>query len=136
MAIDCAYVGDSIAVGLQMMNKNCAVHAKVGANAEFIVKHYSNVKAQSYVVISMGSNDPRNPMNIHNAKKLRRTIKAEVVVWILPYNRYAAADIKLVAREFGDSYIDIYSIPSKDGIHPNYRTANKVLNSTLDEVFD
>lgn len=136
MAVDCTYVGDSIAVGLHMMDNRCAVHAKVGASERYIVQHFSGAKDQSYVIISMGSNDPMNPHNLEDARRFRKTIKADVVVWILPYNRVAAGDITLVAREFRDSYLDLAPIPTKDKVHPNYKIAHKRLDALLDEVFD
>lgn len=123
--MDCAYIGDSIAVGLEQLDTNCAVYARVGASSEFITQHYRNADAEDYVVISMGSNDPINPRLIQNAERLRREITAQRVVWILPYNRIAAGRISAVARRFRDSVVDLRPIPSRDGVHPNYRTVNR-----------
>lgn len=136
--IDCQYIGDSIAVGLQQLDRKCEVHAKIGASANFIVKNYSKYgqNARDYVVISIGSNDPYNPNNLANARKLRRSIEAEAVVWILPYNPVAAGDIKLVAREFGDSYIELNHYPSRDHVHPSYRPVAREIQETLNAVFD
>ena len=125
--IDCAYVGDSIAVGLHQLEPKCAVHARVGAGSEFITRHYSNVAAEDHVVISIGSNDPYNPLLLSNAEKLRKSIHAKTVIWILPYNRVAAGDIELVAREFGDRVVDLKPIPSRDGVHPAYKPAHKLV---------
>lgn len=136
--IDCQYIGDSIAVGLQQLDHKCEIHAKVGASTDYIVKQYSKYgpNARDYVVISMGSNGPYNPSNLANARKLRRNIEAAVIVWILPYNPVAAGDIKLVAREFGDSYVELKSYPTRDHIHPSYRPVAREIQETLDEVFN
>ena len=82
--MDCAYIGDSIAVGLEQLDTKCAVYARVGASSEFITRQYRNADAEDYVVISMGSNDPGNPQLIENAERLRRNISARRVIWILP----------------------------------------------------
>ena len=123
--MDCAYIGDSIAVGLEQLDTKCAVYARVGASSEFITRNYRNADAEDYVVISMGSNDPGNPELMENAERLRRNISASRVIWILPYNRVAAGDIAIVARQFGDSVVDLRPVPTRDGVHPNYRTVNR-----------
>lgn len=123
--MDCAYIGDSIAVGLEQLDNDCAVYARVGASSEFITQRYSNADAEDYVVISMGSNDPNNPRLIRNAERLRRAITARRVVWILPYNRTASGSIAAVARRFRDTVVDLRPVPSRDGVHPNYRTVNR-----------
>lgn len=129
--MDCAYIGDSIAVGLEQLDTNCAVYARVGASSEFITRRYRNVDADDYVVISMGSNDPNNPRLLENAARLRRTITARKVIWILPYNRVAAGDISIVARRFRDSVVDLRPVPSRDGIHPDYRRTQRAIQSKL-----
>lgn len=129
--MDCAYIGDSIAVGLEQLDTNCALYARVGASSEFITRNYRNADAEDYVVISMGSNDPNNPQLLENAERLRREITARKVIWILPYNRVAAGDIAIVAREFRDSVVDLRPIPSRDGLHPDYRQVNRAIRSKL-----
>lgn len=123
--MDCAYIGDSIAVGLQQLDNDCAIYARVGASSEFITRRYRNADAEDYVVISMGSNDPNNPNLLRNAERLRREITARKVIWILPYNRVAAGDITIVARQFRDSVMDLRPVPTRDGVHPNYRQVSR-----------
>lgn len=129
--MDCAYIGDSIAVGLHRLDNDCAVYARSGASSEFITRRYQHADADDYVVISMGSNDPNNPNLLENAERLRRSITARKVIWILPYNRIAAGDIAIVAREFRDSVVDLRPIPSRDGLHPDYHRANRAVRSRL-----
>lgn len=136
MIADCAYVGDSIAVGLQQLDRECAVYAKVGASADYITKHYLNGQGTTYTVVSMGSNFPNNPKNAANARKLRKAIKSDLVIWILPYNRVAAASIRSVSREFNDAVVDLHDIPSRDGVHPNYRKAMQNIDANLNLLYD
>lgn len=134
--MDCAYIGDSIAVGLQQLDSHCEVHAKVGAGSGFIATHYARNDATDYVIISMGSNDPRNPRLAHNARQLRRSLKAEVVIWILPYNKEAAVTIESVAREFQDGWVSLKYFPSRDNVHPAYRPVARNIQQALTESFD
>jgi hypothetical protein len=136
MIPDCAYVGDSIAVGLQQLDPGCAVYAKVGASTDYIAKQYLNAQGANYTVVSMGSNFPLNSKNAANARKLRKSIKSDLVIWILPYNRVAAESIRIVAREFGDSYIDLQGIPSRDHVHPNYHRVNQRIDGALNAYYD
>jgi hypothetical protein len=129
--IDCAYIGDSIAIGLHQLETQCEIHARPGASSGFITRNFSGVDVSEYVIISLGSNDPGNPALLDNATTLRRTIHARKVIWILPYNRTAAGDITLVAREFGDSVFDIAPIPSLDGLHPEYKQAHAMVEKVL-----
>jgi hypothetical protein len=118
--IDCAYIGDSIAVGLEQFDSRCALYARVGADTNYITNNYANRDGQKYTVISMGSNDPNNQHNLRNARRLRNSIDSSVVVWILPYNRNAARDILIVARQYGDRVVDLAPYRSSDGVHPSY----------------
>ena len=129
--IDCAYIGDSIAVGLHQLESRCVLHARVGAGSAFITRNFSGVDASEHVIISVGSNDPGNPALLENARKLRLSIHSKKVIWILPYNRVAASDIQLVAREFKDAVIDIAPIPSRDGLHPEYKQAHAMVEKVL-----
>jgi len=123
----CSYIGDSIAVGLESVDKTCSVYAKVGAGSDFITKHYVGKDRGDYTVVSMGSNDPKNPRLYQNAVKLRKSFKqAELVVWILPRDRRAAEVIRKVANQFQDNWVDLGKYPSNDNIHPkSYKQINK-----------
>jgi len=134
--MDCVYIGDSIAVGLHQLDHQCEVRAKIGANSDFITRHFSNAKNKSYVIVSMGSNGPHNKNNLENARKLRRSITADFVIWILPYDRTAAAAIKSVAIQFQDGYVDLKPYKSKDGLHPAYKPVAKQIQSSLDTFYD
>jgi hypothetical protein len=118
--IDCAYIGDSIAVGLEQFDSRCALYARVGADTNYIANRYSNRGGENYTVISMGSNNPSSKDNIRNAIRLRNSIRSSIVVWILPYNRTAHRDMLSVARRYGDRVIDLAPHRSSDGVHPSY----------------
>lgn len=136
--LECLIIGDSIAQGIHMVNPKCEVTAKVGANTDYIVKNYVNGKETGYTVVSMGSNWPDNPRNFANAVQLRKSLKgSNLVIWILPYNRQAAATIKRVAVMFGDNYIDLNAFSSNDRVHPkSYRAINAEVQKHVRVFYD
>lgn len=134
--MSCVYVGDSIAVGLHHLETRCAVHAQVGAGSSLIVKKYKGADGLDHAVISMGSNDPGNPLLLANAESLRKSIHAKTVIWILPYNRTAAQAIEIVAHEFHDRTVDLKPFPTKDGVHPEYQIAHRKIRHILKHAVD
>lgn len=136
--MDCVYIGDSIAVGLQKYEPSCGIYAKVGADTDFIVKKFSGTKVGGHAVISMGSNAPMNPRNYQNALKLRKSLDVGFVVWILPYDRKAAAAIRKVAEQFSDAIVDLSAIgiPTKDRVHPNYRRTSDIVQDIVAYAYE
>lgn len=125
---DCAAIGDSIAVGIASVAK-CAQHARIGIGSEAILHRITRVSATT-AIISMGSNDPRNPNLLRNLQLLRAKVSAPRVVWILPYNRQAAGAVQHVAQAHSDGVVDLAAFPSHDRVHPaSYKTvARTALN--------
>lgn len=134
----CSYIGDSIAVGLESVDKPCEVHAKVGASSEYIVKNYKGKDKEEYTVVSVGSNDPTNPRLYQNAVTLRNSFhQAQLIIWVLPRNRTAAAVIKRVALHYKDNWVDLNRFSSKDNIHPNsYRAVKKDIEEGINYYYD
>lgn len=115
--MDCIAVGDSIAVGIGQA-AHCTINAKVGVSSSYIADHTISSN-KSVAVISAGSNDPTNPRLRTNLDRIRYKITSKSVIWILPYNRKAAAVVKAVAVQHGDGYIDLYAFKTRDGVHPS-----------------
>lgn len=115
--MDCIAVGDSIAVGIGQA-AHCTVNAKVGASSSYIAG-LDIATGKDITVISAGSNDPTNPKLRSNLDKIRSKITSKRVIWILPYNRKAAAVVKAVAVQHGDGYIDLSAFKTRDGVHPS-----------------
>ena len=115
--MDCIAVGDSIAVGIGTA-EHCVINAKVGASSSYIANHVMSAD-KKVAVISAGSNDPTNPKLMNNLSAIRAKVSAQRVVWILPYNRKAAAVVRSVAVLHGDAYIDLAGFKTRDGVHPS-----------------
>ena len=125
---DCAYIGDSIAVGLEQQDRRCEVHARVGAGSRFIVNNYSGKGGDTYTVISIGSNDSDPATVYRNAARLRASIDSRRVIWVLPYNREMANILlRLIHRRYSrDTYVDLSSFRSNDNVHPrSYRNVSE-----------
>lgn len=119
--MDCIAIGDSIAVGIGQA-AHCTINARVSASSSYIADHVITSN-KDIAIISAGSNDPNNPKLRTNLDRIRSKINAKRVIWILPYNRKAAAAVKAVAVQFGDGYIDLASFKTQDGVHPSsYRS--------------
>lgn len=71
------------------------------------------------IVISLGAND-LSFNDYSTLLKLRRSVIAKQVIWIVPANHPKSAhNVRNVAYEHGDTVIDVADFPrSPDNIHP------------------
>jgi lysophospholipase L1-like esterase len=123
--IECLIVGDSIAVGVSQVRRECQSIAKSGINSSNWNKlHLHKLKSTKTLIISLGANDLGIDTEA-NIRKLREKAQAERVFWLLPSQRLKPDQVravKFVAIEYGDTVIprpekDI----SADGVHPTYK---------------
>lgn len=110
--MDCAVVGDSIALGVGTELHRCAVNATVGIPSTEII---GRVQHASILVVSAGSNDPRNPKLEANFRAIRARA-TQKVIWISPMDPVAAAAVSRVAKLHGDPVV--HFAPRPDHIHP------------------
>jgi hypothetical protein len=123
-------VGDSIAVGTGGAIPGAVVNAKVGINSSAILDRIDSdksVKGADVAIICAGTNDgygvsgknANSGKTQSNLAAIRKSLGAKKYVWILPFNRNAANDIK--AEVGSDTTVDLAGVatPSKDGVHPS-----------------
>lgn len=110
--MDCALIGDDIAVGLATQRFNCTIDAKVGISSAAIV---GRAYDSDIMIVSAGSNDPLNKHLIDNLRAIRSKTKGQVI-WIIPIHPKAAASVRFIANEFGDSVVTF--TPGMDHVHP------------------
>jgi hypothetical protein len=123
--MDCVIIGDSIAQGIGQVS-TCATHAKVGATSSYITRFRQQ---GSTTIISAGSNDPYSAKLPENLRKIREKILGKVV-WILPYNRHAASQVRKAAGK-GDVLVDLKYCPTRDGVHPSsYKCPWRIINAS------
>jgi hypothetical protein len=115
-------MGDSLAVGIGQARPDCFTVAKVGITSDKWFKQYNPKLDKQFksVIISLGTNDfvgiPEEYLY-----KIRTSIKANMVVWILPsysLKPKQRALVQKISNEFGDKVLDITEHIGYDGIHP------------------
>ena len=124
--LDCLIVGDSIAVGVSQVRKECAAIVKSGINSrEWNRQHLGKLSQTKTLIISLGANDYQGIDTETNIRKLRSSAQADRVFWLLPSQKLKPKQVDIVrqvAMEYGDTVIprpekDI----SGDGVHPTFK---------------
>jgi hypothetical protein len=112
MSRSCAVVGDSIAAGAGQYMRKCKVNAKIGIPSHAVIGRVD--PGADVNVVSAGSNDPDNPNLRGNLESIRS--RASRVIWILPIDTRARAEVQAVAAEHGDPVVSF--APAGDHVHP------------------
>ena len=133
--VECLILGDSIAVGVSQIRKECVAYVKSGINSrDFYNKHHSNLNQQTKVtIISIGPNDTKNIDTLKYANLIRENIKGKVF-WILPSLTKKPEQVKIikeVASIWGDTVIERPADKiSPDGVHPTYAGYKELAEKT------
>jgi lysophospholipase L1-like esterase len=124
--LECLIIGDSIGVGVSQVRKECTAIVKSGINSrDWNRQHLSKLKPTKTMIISLGANDYKGIDTDNNIRRLRESVKADRVFWLLPSQKLKPEQVravKFVAIEYGDTVIprpekDI----SADGVHPTFK---------------
>ena len=119
---ECVILGDSLAVGVAQVARECHAIAKVGITSQAFVSQHRVIPAGGKVLISLGSNDVGQTF-VHvygTLRELRQRAGAAKVVWLMSANNVTAASaVERLAREFGDTTIHVRPYVGADGVHPN-----------------
>lgn len=102
------------------------------------------VKDADLAIVSVGTNDVVNqPVNTYyspaqiteNLRKIRTSLNANRYLWVLPYDTQARQLVLSVARQFGDSAIDLADFRKADRYHPaDYRQIVRSLNPVIQQA--
>ena len=134
--LECLILGDSLAVGVGQIRKECVTYAKSGINSyDYVNRHVLHTKGNTQaktVIISLGSNDTKNIDTFEELDTLRQLVKADRVYWILPNiketKRRAVWD---VANKYNDWVIDARGVDrSPDAVHPTYKGYKDIAEKT------
>lgn len=134
--LECLILGDSLAVGVGQVRKECVTHAVSGINSyNYVNRHVLNTKGDTHaktVIISLGSNDTKNINTYEELDTLRQLVQADRVYWLLPNiketKRRAVWD---VARKYNDWVIDARGYDrSPDAVHPTYKGYKDIAKDT------
>ena len=124
--LECLILGDSLAVGVGQVRKECVTYAVSGINSyNYVNRHVLNTKGNTSaktVIISLGSNDTKNIDTYEELLALRQLVDADRVYWILPNIKETKRKaVWMVARHFGDHILDARAVDrSPDTVHPTY----------------
>lgn len=132
--LECLIVGDSIAVGVSQIRRECVSLSKSGINSSDWLKRYSHkMQPTKTLIISLGANDLKINTEGH-IRSLRTNANAEKVFWLLPSQKLKPRQVeavKTVAAEFGDTIIPRpESNISRDGVHPTYKGYKELADKT------
>lgn len=133
--LECLIVGDSIAVGVSQVRKECVSIAQSGINSRDWNKQYlSKLQPTRVLIISLGANDYSSLRTEDNLRELRTRAQAERIFWLLPSSTLKPKQVdivKKIANEFGDVIINRpESNISPDGVHPTYQGYKELANKT------
>ena len=134
--LECIIMGDSLAVGVGQIRKECVTYAKSGINSyDYFNRHVfhtqGNTQAKT-VIISLGSNDTKNIDTYEELLSLRQLVKADRVYWILPnIKETKRKDVMMVAERYKDFVIDARQHDrSSDNVHPTYNGYKTIARET------
>jgi lysophospholipase L1-like esterase len=123
--LDCMIIGDSIAVGVSMVRKECVSYSKGGWNSWQWNKDYlsrSTTKPYETIIISLGANDHKGVKTEQELRKMREAIKGKRVFWIDPGKDRKPIPheaMTKIAKEYGDVVLlRPAGNMSADGVHP------------------
>jgi lysophospholipase L1-like esterase len=118
-------IGDSIAVGVSMVRKECVSYSKGGWNSWQWNKDYlsqSTTKPYETIIISLGANDHKGVKTEQELRKMREAIKGKRVFWIDPGKDRKPIPheaMTKIAKEYGDVVLlRPAGNMSADGVHP------------------
>lgn len=135
--LECMIMGDSIAVGVSQIRKECVSYVKSGINSrDFYNKHKKMLSEENrtkVTIISIGPNDTKSIDTIKYANLIRENIRGKVY-WILPSQTKKPEKfeiIKDVAAIWGDVVIERPADKiSPDGVHPTYAGYKEIAEKT------
>lgn len=126
--LECMIIGDSIAVGVAMVRKECVSYSRGGWNSWQWNKDYLHLaitKPYETIIISLGANDHKGVKTESELRKMRENIQGKRVFWISPgmdRKPIAQTAIEKIAKEYGDVVLPRpQDHMSTDKIHPTVK---------------
>ena len=131
--LECLIAGDSIAVGIANVRKECVSYSKGGINSkQWLDKNIQNTPLQArHVIISLGSNDHKYVKTEEELRNIRKLTNAQVVYWVMPSDKFPAAQSAVwhVANENNDIILGTKRY-QPDGVHPSWAGYKEIAEKT------
>lgn len=135
--LECLIMGDSLAVGVGQIRKECVTYAKSGINSyDYVNRHVLHTggtdKSAKTVIISLGSNDTKHIKTFDELDTLRQLVKADRVYWIVPaIKEHKRREVWAVANKYHDHVIESRNHDlGPDKVHPTYKGYISIANQT------
>jgi lysophospholipase L1-like esterase len=134
--LECLILGDSLAVGVGQIRKECVTYAKSGINSyDYFNRHILYTKGNTSaktVIISLGSNDTAKINTLEELVSLRQLVDADRVYWIVPnIKEDKRRAVLAVADKYKDFVIDARQHDiSPDQVHPTYKGYKSISEKT------
>ena len=134
--LECLILGDSLAVGVGQVRKECVTHAVSGINSyDYFNRFVMHTKGDTHAkttIISLGSNDTKNIDTFEELDSLRSQVHADRVYWILPNIKETKRKaVWMVANKYHDHVIDARNYDrSPDAVHPTYKGYKGIADET------
>jgi lysophospholipase L1-like esterase len=131
--LECLIAGDSIAVGIANVRKECVSYSKGGINShQWLNKNIQNTPLQArHVIISLGSNDAYVKNTEEELRTIRKLTNAQRVYWVMPSNKFPKAQSAVwhVANENNDTILSTERYQA-DGVHPSWAGYKEIAEKT------
>lgn len=134
--LECLILGDSLAVGVGQIRKECVTHAVSGINSyDYFNRYILHTKGDTSAkttIISLGSNDALKLDTYEELDNLRSQVTSDRVFWILPNIKESKRKaVWMVAKKYNDNVIDARNHDrSPDHIHPTYNGYKSIAAET------
>jgi len=130
---ECIIAGDSIAVGIANVRKECVSYSKGGINSkQWLDKNIQNTPLiANHVIISLGSNDHKYVKTEAELRVIRTLTKADRVYWVMPSDKFPEAQSAVwhVANEHNDIILRTDRM-QKDNVHPSWAGYKELADKT------
>jgi lysophospholipase L1-like esterase len=121
--LECLIAGDSIAVGIANVRKECVAYATGGINSyQWLNKNIKNTPLiAKHVIISLGSNDHKYVKTEQELRTIRQLTQADRVYWVMPSNKFPEQQkaIWKIANEYHDTVLKTERMQA-DNVHPSW----------------
>ena len=121
--LECLIAGDSIAVGIANVRKECVAYVTGGINSyQWLNKNIKNTPLiAKHVIISLGSNDHKYVKTEQELRTIRQLTQADRVYWVMPSNKFPEQQkaIWKIANEYHDTVLKTERMQA-DNVHPSW----------------
>ena len=119
--LECLIVGDSLAVGVANIRKECVALVQPGINSQqWLDRNIQHTPLTAkHVIISLGSNDPKSIETEEQLRTIRKLAQAQRVYWVLPGSNFPAQRkiIWRIANDYRDVILKTEKMQA-DNVYP------------------